>query len=300
MSERLAAQETEQHRAPTLGTRGIWATLRRRPLFWISATALALLAIVAILPGPIAAMFGQPDPRACDLGSSAQSPSATHPFGTDLQGCDILANVLFGTRTSLFIGLTTAVLCLAIALVLGTLAGYFGGWADRLIARLTDVFLGFPFLLGAIVVLNSAGDRSPLLVAVVIAVFSWPTLARLVRGSVRSVREREFVQAAAAMGLSHARIVLTHVLPNSLGPVLAITTTMVGSIIVAESTLTFLGVGLVQPSISWGLQLASAQTYFQTSPHMLVFPSIFLLVTVMSLIMLGDILRDALDPKGRS
>jgi len=295
MSEHIAATE-----APAVAARGVWATVRRRPLFWTSLAALGVLLVVAAFPGPIAALLGQPDPRACDLSLSGQPPGDGHPFGTDIQGCDVLANVLFGTRTSLFIGLTTTALCLVVALVLGTVAGYFGGPADRVIARLTDVFLGFPFLLGAIVVLNSAPERTPLLVAVVLAFFSWPTLARLVRGSVRSVREAEFVQAAHALGFSHGRIVLGHVLPNSLGPVLAIATTMVGGVIVAESTLTFLGVGLVQPTISWGLQLSTAQTYFQTAPHTLIFPSLFLTVTVVSLIMLGDILRDALDPKGRS
>jgi ABC-type dipeptide/oligopeptide/nickel transport system permease subunit len=297
MSEQLAPQQ-----APLVvpADRSVWATLRSRPLFWICAGLLAVLAAIAILPGPIAGIFGQPDPRACDLAESAQSPGGDHVFGTDLQGCDIFANVIYGTQTSLFIGLLTTVLCLVISLVLGTIAGYYGGFADRVVARLTDVFLGFPFLLGAIVVLNSIGARSAVTVALVIAFFSWPTLARLVRSSVRTVRSAEYVQAASAMGLSDRRILLGHVVPNSLGPVLAIATTMVGSVIVAESTLTFLGVGLRAPSISWGLQLSSAQSYFQSEPHLLVFPSIFLTVTVLSLITLGDILRDALDPKGRS
>lgn len=299
MTQFVAAQGMELPAArPT--RRGVWPALRRRPLFWSSVTMLLLLALVSIAPGPIAALFGHPDPRACDLATGRQAPSGAHPFGTDVQGCDVLAGVLFGTGTSLFIGLMTTVVCLTIALVLGTIAGYYGGWADALIARLTDVFLGFPFLLAAIVVLNSVPDRSPLVLSLVLALFSWPTMARIVRGSVRAVRDSEFVQAATALGLTHGRIVLTHVLPNALGPVLAIATTMVGSVIVAESTLTYLGVGLVQPSISWGLQLASAQSFFQTAPHMLFFPALFLTITVVSLITLGDILRDALDPKGRS
>ncbi|WOF21981.1 ABC transporter permease [Microbacterium betulae] len=303
MSELLAAQTvtgSDPVDAPALRARGVWQTLRRRPLFWLSTAALAILTIVALIPGPIAALAGNPDPRACKLSTARQPPSAAHLFGTDAQGCDLLANVLFGTRTSLFIGLTTTAVTLVIALVLGTVAGYSGGWADALIARLTDVFLGFPFLLAAIVVLTAIGERTPLLLSLVLALFSWPTLARLVRGSVRTVRESEYVQAATAMGLRHGRVVMTHVLPNALGPVLAIATTMVGSVIVAESTLTFLGVGLVMPSLSWGLQLSTAQTYFQTAPHMLAFPAAFLTVTVVALIMLGDILRDALDPKGRS
>lgn len=298
MSEPTTAVEEAPNTGPV--TRGVWASLRSRALFWICSTVLGVLAVIAVIPGHVAGLFGQSDPRVCDLTKSGQPPGNGHPFGTDLQGCDILANIMFGTRTSLFIGLLTTVLCFVIALVLGTFAGYYGGLADRFVSRLTDVFLGFPFLLGAIVVLNSAGSRSAWLVSVVLAFFSWPTLSRLVRSSVRSVREAEYVQAASAMGFSDRRIIVHHVLPNALGPVLAITTTMVGSVIVAESTLTFLGVGLQSPSISWGLQLATAQSYFQTEPHLLVFPSIFLTVTVLSLITLGDILRDALDPKGRS
>lgn len=287
---------------PGLGrpaTQGVLATLRGRVQFWISIALLTALGIIAAIPGLISGIFGESDPRVCDLRTSNQPPGPGHLFGTDVQGCDVLANVLFGTRTSLFIGLATTAICLLIAVLLGTLAGYLGGWVDALIARTADVFLGFPFLLGAIIVLNTAPNRSPILLALVLALFSWPTFARLIRGSVRSVREREFVQAAHAMGFSHPRIVLQHVLPNSLAPALAVAATTVGGVIGAEATLTFLGVGLVPPSISWGLQLSTAQSYFQLAPHTVVFPSIFLTLTVISLIMLGDALRDALDPKGR-
>lgn len=279
--------------------RGVWRTLRRRPVFWLCAATLTVLCLVALFPAWFAGWFGQPDPRACVLADSALPPSSAHVFGTDLQGCDVYANVIFGTRNSLAVGLLCTAVALVVALVLGTLAGYWGGWADRLVSRLTDVFLGFPFLLGAVVVLTSVGSRSTVTVALVLALFSWPTMARLVRGSVRAVRNADYVDAAMAMGLSDARIVTRYVLPNSIGPVLAIATIMVGSVIVSESTLTFLGLGLRAPAISWGLQLSSAQAYFQTAPHMLVFPSLFLTVTVLAMITLGDVLRDTLDPKGR-
>lgn len=281
-------------------TQGLWATLRHRTQFWVSLALLAILAVIAAIPGVISGIFGESDPRACNLLESNLAPAPGHPFGTDVQGCDVLANVLFGTRTSLFIGLATTALCLLIAITLGTLAGYFGRWVDALIARSADVVLGFPFLLGAIIVLNTAPDRSPLLLSAVLAFFSWPTFARLIRSSVKEVREREFVQAAHAMGFSQARVVLRHVLPNSLAPTLAIAATMVGGVIGAEATLTFLGVGLVPPTISWGVQLSTAQSYFQLAPNTVVFPSIFLTVTVISLIMLGDALRDSLDPRGRT
>ncbi|WP_186293206.1 ABC transporter permease [Brevibacterium aurantiacum] len=280
-------------------TYGLWGTLRRRLQFWISIALLVILALIAAFPGLIAGLFGEKDPRSCDLSASNSEPVPGHPFGTDVQGCDVLANVLFGTRTSLFIGIAATAICLIIAVIVGTLAGYLGGWVDSLIARMADVFLGFPFLLGAIIVLNTAPSRTPLLMASVLAFFSWPTFARLIRGSVRGVREREYVQAAFAIGVSHLRLVLTHVLPNSLAPTLAIAATAVGGVIGAEATLTFLGVGLVEPSISWGLQLSTAQAHFQAAPHTVVFPSLFLTITVISLIMLGDALRDGLDPRGR-
>jgi oligopeptide transport system permease protein len=214
--------------------RGAWRTLRRRPLFWVAAAVLTVLALVAVLP-----------------------PGGGHVLGTDVQGCDVWANVVFGTRASLTVGLLCTALALAVALVVGTLAGYYGGLLDRIVARLTDVFLGFPFLLGAVVVLTSVGTRSAVTVALVLALFSWPTMARLVRGSVRTVRDAPYVEAARAMGLPDRRIIARYVLPNALGPVLAVATTMVGGVIVAESTLTFLGLGLNAPSISWGLQLAA-------------------------------------------
>lgn len=301
MSETIAAAALEPGAPPTgpAAPRGVWRTLRRRPLFWVCAAVLALLVLVAVVPQAFAGLFGRPDPRACDLSASARPPGGDHVFGTDVQGCDVFANVVYGTRASLTVGVLCTVIALLVALVLGTAAGFYGGFADRLIARLTDVFLGFPFLLGAVVVLTSIGTRSAVTVALVLALFSWPTMARLVRSSVRAVRDAPYVEAARAMGLRDRRIIARYVLPNSIGPVLAVATTMVGGVIVSESTLTFLGLGLRAPSISWGLQLSSAQAYFQTSPHMLVFPSLFLTVTVLAMITLGDVLRDTLDPRSR-
>ncbi len=304
MSDLVAASEAAADTTPAglperSARRSVWRTLRRRVLFWICSAVLAALGLVALFPSWFAGLFGNPDPRACQLTDSALRPGPEHVFGTDVQGCDVYANVIFGARNSLSVGLLCTGVALLVALVLGTLAGYRGGWADRLISRLTDVFLGFPFLLGAVVVLTSVGSRSTVTVALVLALFSWPTMARLVRGSVRSVRSADYVDAARAMGLSDARIITRYVLPNSIGPVLAVATISVGGVIVSESTLTFLGLGLRAPSISWGLQLSSAQAYFQTAPHMLIFPSLFLTVTVLAMITLGDVLRDTLDPKGR-
>jgi ABC-type dipeptide/oligopeptide/nickel transport system permease subunit len=282
-----------------LPRRGVWRDLRGRALFWVPVGTLAVLLVLAVAPGWVAGWFGNGDPRACLLSDSADGPVSGHPFGFDRQGCDVFANVVHGARASLTVGLTCTLLAFAVAVVLGTVAGLRGGIADRVVSRVTDVFLGFPFLLGAIVVLNSFGERSTLSVSVALALFSWPAMARLVRSSVRSVRDAEYVQAARAMGFGTWRVVSRHVLPNAIGPVLAIATITVGQVIVAESTLTFLGVGLRSPAISWGLQLSNAQAQLQNAPHLLLFPGLFLAVTVLSLITLGDVLRDALDPRQR-
>lgn len=286
--------------AAVIRTRGVWSAVRRRVLFWLPVAMLAALAVIAIFPGPVAGLFGNADPRLCDLRMSAKPPSAGHPFGMDLQGCDVYANVIHGARASLLVGLVSTSIAMLAALVVGSLAGYFGGWPDSILARITDVFLGFPFLLGAIVVLNSLGSRSVWAVSLVLALFSWPTLARLVRASVGATCQAEYVQAATAMGFSTWRVMTRHLLPNALGPVLAVAAVTVGGVIVAESTLTFLGLGLRAPSISWGLQLATAQSRFQQAAHTLIYPSAFLALTVLSLITLGDVLRDAMNPKGRA
>lgn len=283
----------------TAARRGLWPALRRRPLFWACLTVVAVLVVLSVIPGPIAGLFGHGDPYDCDISDSALPPDAGHPFGTDLQGCDIWSAVVHGTRTSLGIGVLTTALALIVAVVVGTLAGYRGGWVDAVLGRITSIFLGFPFILGAIVVLNSVGSRSVPVISLVLALFSWPAMARLVRSSVRQVRDAEYVQSARAMGLGTGRILRCHVLPNTLGPVLAVATILVGGVIVAESTLTFLGVGLQAPSISWGLQLASAQARFQQYPTMLLFPGLFLSITVVAIIALGDLVRDTLDPRSR-
>jgi ABC-type dipeptide/oligopeptide/nickel transport system permease subunit len=205
--------------------------------------------------------------------------------------------VIYGTRTSLEIGFLTTLLAAAIAIVLGTLAGLYGGFLDALISRVTDIFLGFPFLLGAIVVLNAFSSRTVVTISIVLALFSWPLMARLVRTSVRSVRDADFVLAARTMGLGAWRVTSRYVLANSLSPLLVIGTITVGGVIVAESSLTYLGIGLQAPSISWGLQLARAQSSFQAHPHLLFYPALFLAITVLSIITLGDGLRTVLDPR---
>ncbi|WP_223624300.1 ABC transporter permease [Microbacterium sp. EST19A] len=278
---------------------GAGRMLVRRPLFWIAAAVLLVIGAFAVAPAPFAWLFGNGDPRACDLADSAGTASAGHPFGFDVQGCDIWANGVYGAQASLSVGFLATAIALVIALLLGTLAGMGGSVADWIISRVTEVFLGFPFLLAAIVVLNVLGARNVLTVGLVLGIFGWPMMARLMRGSVRSVAKADHVLAARTMGLSTGRIVSRYVLPNAVQPVLLLATLTIGAVIVAESTLTYLGVGLSSPAISWGLQIAAGSRVFQASPHVLLLPSVLLALTVLAVVAIGEELRSVFDPRER-
>ena len=273
--------------------------LLRRPLFWFAAVILLVMLAFTVAPAPFAGLFGNGDPRACDLANSAVESAPGHPFGFDLQGCDIWAGAVYGAQASISVGLLATGISLVIAMAMGLLAGMGGRAADWIVSRLTEVFLGFPFLLAAIVVLNMFGTRSVLTVGIVLGVFGWPMMARLMRASVRSVTGADHVLAARTMGLGTGRIVARYVLPNAVQPVLLLATLTVGAVIVAESTLTYLGIGLSSPAISWGLQIAAGSRVFQTSPHVLVLPSIMLALTVLAVVALGEELRSVFDPRER-
>jgi ABC-type dipeptide/oligopeptide/nickel transport system permease subunit len=275
-----------------------WRELRRNVLFWIGAFLGAMFLLVALFP----AVFSRgADPRQCDLANSQDKPSAEHWFGFDQQGCDYMANVVYGARNSLIIGLLAVLVILVLGLLVGAISGYFGGFADSLLSRITDVFYAVPFILGAIVVLRSGTvGRGVVAVAFALALFGWMTAMRLVRSQVIAVKSSDYVAAARAMGASSKRIILRHILPNAVAPVLVYTTITIGVLIAAEATLTFLGVGLQRPAISWGLQIENGQSLLRTSPHLVFFPSLALTLTVMAFIMMGDALRDALDPRQRS
>ena len=249
-----------------------------------------------------------PIPGDCNLSNSKQAPSAEHWLGFDQQGCDYLANVAYGARSSLQIGLLAVIGVLILGILIGALAGYYGGFADSLLARITDIFFALPLVLGALILLRVApstglpvlSDRGPGAVAIALALFGWMTAMRLVRSQVIAVKSTDYVAAARAMGASSMRILTRHILPNAVAPVLVYSTIAVGVLIAAEATLTYLGVGLQRPAISWGLQISTGQSLLRTAPHLVLFPSIILSLTVMAFIMMGDALRDALDPRQRS
>ncbi|NEK86557.1 ABC transporter permease [Blastococcus saxobsidens] len=275
-----------------------WRQLRRNVLFWIGATLGLLFVLIALFPKVFARGA---DPRDCSLSLSGQAPSAEHWFGFDQQGCDYMANVAFGARNSLIIGLLAVAVILVLGVLVGALSGFFGGLVDSLLSRVADIFYALPLILGALVVLRSGFlGRGVVAVAIALAAFGWMTAMRLVRSQVIAVKSSDYVAAARAMGASNSRILVRHILPNAVAPVLVYATITVGVLIAAEATLTFLGVGLQRPAISWGLQIDAGQRLLRTAPHLVLFPSLILTMTVMAFVMMGDALRDALDPRQRS
>jgi ABC-type dipeptide/oligopeptide/nickel transport system permease subunit len=272
-----------------------WRQLRRKPLFLIAAFLLVVFTVMAIAPG----LFTSADPEFADLSNSVDTPSAGHWFGFDIQGRDYFTRVIYGTRVSLIIGLLVVGIDVVIAIFLGSIAGYYGGKLDTFIGRGADIWFALPTTLAAIVFLSVLGQRGLFQVSFVLIFLAWPTLMRLMRSSVLAGKEADYVQAAKALGAGDWRILRVHILPNGIAPVIVYATISVGIIVSAEAALSFLGVGLQLPAISWGLMISDSQGRLLTSPHLLLFPGAFLSVFVLSFIILGDQLRDALDPRLR-
>jgi oligopeptide transport system permease protein len=291
--------EAETAGSPAIAEASLWSdawnSLRRNPFFIVGVLLLAVFLLMALFPQ----LFTNADPRDCQLSRSADGPSAQAWFGYDVQGCDYYANVVYGARVSVAIGFLSMLGTLVIGVVVGAVAGYYGGWIDSVLARVTDIFYGLPLILGAFILLAVLPDRGIKEVSLALVVFGWMTAMRLVRSTVVSVKEADYVQAARALGASTWRILVRHILPNAIAPVLVYSTIFIGTLIAAEATLTFLGIGLQLPEISWGLQINSAQNRLRDAAHLIFFPSAFLSLTVLSFILIGDALRDALDPKLR-
>jgi oligopeptide transport system permease protein len=282
-----------------------WRQLRRKPLFIIAAGLLALFVAIAIAPGVFAGLcsgckeFTGGNPHFSDLSRSVETPSAQNWFGFDIQGRDYFTRVLYGTRVSLIIGFLVVGVDVVIAIILGSIAGFYGRYLDAFIGRGADIWFALPTTLAGIVFLSVLGTRGLFQVAAVLIFLGWPTLMRLMRSSVLAGKEADYVQAARALGANDLRIMRVHILPNGIAPVIVYATISVGIIVSAEAALSFLGVGLQLPNISWGLMIADSQNRILISPHLLLFPGAFLSVFVLCFIILGDQLRDALDPRLR-
>ncbi|WP_431931936.1 ABC transporter permease [Micromonospora sp. RP3T] len=276
-----------------------WRDLRRNPVFWLSLLLVLLVAAMAVAPG----LFTANDPRDCVLSRQHAGPSGGAIFGYDFQGCDTFARAVYGARASLLVGAFSAVITGVIALVVGMLAGFFGGWVDAVLSRVIDIVLGIPLLLAAIVLLkrvSTSGETVRLFaVILVLALLGWTTAARVVRSSVITAREQDYVAAARMLGAGDGRIMWRHILPNALAPAIVVLTIALGSFIAAEATLSFLGIGLKAPTISWGIDIDAGRVHMRESATPLIVPSVFLALTVLAFIMLGDAVRDAFDPKLR-
>ncbi len=287
----------------------LWRRFLEHRLALGSLSVLVLLSAAALAAPVVEAALGL-DANLVDLFMTKQPPSPEHPLGTDALGRDLLLRLLYGGRVSLLVGLVAALGAAVIGTAVGLWAGYFGGAADALLMRLTDGVIALPLLpllivlaaidltkLGVPEALATSQDISLYRIVILIALVGWTTVARLVRGATLSMKTREFVRAARALGAGHTRIVLVHILPNVVSPIIVATTLSIGNIILLESVLSFLGLGIQPPIASWGNMLTNAQELIWDAPALAIYPGLLIFATVIAFNFLGDGLQDALDPR---
>ncbi|WP_220446480.1 nickel transporter permease [Paenibacillus piri] len=252
----------------------------------------AVFVVVALLARWIAPY----DPYDQNMQIMLESPSWSHPFGTDEFGRDILSRVIYGAQISLMIGIVGVLISVVFGVALGTIAGYFGSYIDSLIMRIMDIFMAFPSFLLALAIVSVLGP-SMANVMIAIGIFSVPTFARISRSAVISVKNKEYIEAAKAMGATNGLIIFKHVIPNSIAPIIVLSTLRIATAILTASGLSFLGMGAQPPTPEWGAMLSTGREYLRTSPHVSTIPGLAIMFMVLAFNMLGDGLRDALDPK---
>ncbi|HEY7041711.1 MAG TPA: ABC transporter permease [Methylomirabilota bacterium] len=279
-----------------------WVALLRRLVRRRTALFGMVVFLCVVLAAVLAPMVSPFDPLEQDISQRLQAPGwqdeqgRVHPLGTDHLGRDILARIVFGSRIALVVGLAAVLISGVLGMIIGLVAGYFGGRVDDFLMRLADVQLAFPFILLAIAVIGVLGPSLRNII-IVIGVSSWVVYARVVRGEVLSIREREYVHAAIALGSRHGRVLVSHVLPNTFTPWLVVATLDMARVIVIESALSFLGLGVQPPTPTWGGMLADGRVYLSTAWWLATFPGLAILITVLGINLLGDGLRDTLDPR---
>jgi peptide/nickel transport system permease protein len=296
-----------------------WRRFRRHRMAMVGVAALALLSLYVTVGGywsvgycaPLSrTVYGEAWANCNDTGQRLQPPSSAHLFGTDVIGRDILARTIYGGQISLLIGLAAALMEVVLGTLIGVLAAYYGGWVDSVLMRLTEAMLTIPSLFLLIVTAKFFGGKLPsldlfgreltgsvLVVVVIIGVTSWMYLARIVRANVLALREMDYVSAAHALGVSNTRIILAHLLPNTLAPIIVTATLGVANAILSEAYVSFLGLGVQPPTASWGNMLDSAYKYLENAPWLWFYPGTLVLITVLSVNFVGDGLRDAFDPR---
>ncbi|MFF4545449.1 ABC transporter permease [Streptomyces sp. NPDC001435] len=272
-----------------------WRDLRRNPVFIVSALVILFLVVISLWPSLIASG----SPLQCNLAKSQEGSQPGAPFGYDGQGCNVYTRTVYGARTSVTVGVCASLGVALLGSALGGLAGFFGGAWDSLLSRVTDIFFAIPVVLGGLVLLSVVTSNTVWPVIGFMVLLGWPQISRIARGSVITVKQNDYVQAARALGASNARILLRHIAPNAVAPVIVVATIALGTYISLEATLSYLGVGLKPPSVSWGIDISAASPFIRNAPHALLWPSGALAITVLAFIMLGDAVRDALDPKLR-
>jgi oligopeptide transport system permease protein len=290
---------------PQSQLREAWKRLRKAPLFWVSSSIIVVLAVAIAFPG----LFTDADPNFKQLSDSFGPASEGHPFGFTQQGGDVWARTVYGARASVAVGVLTTLFVAVVGIVTGAVAGYYGGLLDTVISRGSDIFLSIPLLLAAIVVISVINNVWPergfwlsvTIVVLALGLFAWPQITRQMRGAVLEVKNLEFVDAATAIGASRVRNLVRHIVPNALAPVIVTSTISLGIFIVAESALSFLGLGFPTNVVSWGNDLSDAQPQVRAGQHLMVMwvPATALAMTVLGFILLGEAVREALDPKSR-
>jgi peptide/nickel transport system permease protein len=268
--------------------------------FRANRAALAGLALIVlvVLMAVFARQISPYDPLEIVSGKRGVAPSPEHPLGWDHVGRDLLARVIYGAQVALIVGLVASAVAVTIGVAVGAVAGYFGGWVDTVLSRLTDTLMAFP-LIALLIVLAAVLGPSLTTTLIVIGTTTWARYARVVRADVMSLKQQDFITAARAAGVKDARIILRHILPNVLAPVIVLATLGVGGVIILESALSFLGLGIQPPRASWGGTLADGRAYITIYPHISIFPGVMIFLTVLAFNLFGDGLRDALDPRQR-
>ncbi len=297
---RQIALELERRRKEAAGFavgQSYWQIAWRRFLKHRLAMIGGVAAIALTLMSALAPLIAPHSFDRIDLQRRWTAPSGTNVFGTDELGRDVLTRIMYAGQISLVVGYVTAVSISVIGALVGAVAGFYGGWIDSVLMRLVDILISVPglplFLILAALVPGGGVGR----IVLILSVFGWTTVARLVRGQILSLKSQDFVEAGRAMGASEARIILRHLIPNALAPVIVAATLTVGNAILTESGLSFLGLGIQPPTPSWGNMLSRAQEYLLKASWLAIFPGLFIFLTVLSFNFLGDGLRDALDPR---
>jgi peptide/nickel transport system permease protein/oligopeptide transport system permease protein len=304
----------EPKRRETSGSRTLygdaWYRLRRNKLALGALTWLVVL-ILATLTADfwVPQQFGSPNhiDSTTIMSQRLLSPSPTHPLGTDDQGRDMFSRVIYGARISLSVGALAVLVAVLIGLLLGALSGFYGGFIDTVIMRVADVFLSFPYILFAILLLSvlpsSLVSGSIIPTVLTIGILGWPSIARVFRSSILSVKENDYVDAGRALGASDGRLILRHILPNAVAPILVYATMSIGGAILTEAALSFLGLGIIPDpvaspnAVSWGAMIDSGRAYLTSNPGVVLWPGLAILTTVLAFTLLGDGVRDALDVK---